>query len=191
MRLYRWLVCPDVPVHPPYCRAVRFIRLAGQRVENIATLHVDQWKVAEWIIDWSTTKSMRAHAILLPSLAARFLEQIKPNQHGWFFPSAEVPSRSISHNMRYCLHLTPARARRHPARHQPRPAPHLEDARRQAGLTNEIRDRIQNRTLQDVSSKSYGRWTDLPEKREGMDRRDRFIRGMLTEGSRRAGSSVR
>ncbi len=51
VRLYRWLVCPDVPVHPPYCRAVRFIRLAGQRVENIATLHVDQWKVAEWIID--------------------------------------------------------------------------------------------------------------------------------------------
>ena len=43
VRLYRWLECPDAPVHPPYTRAVRILMLTGQRVEEIAALHVDQW----------------------------------------------------------------------------------------------------------------------------------------------------
>jgi hypothetical protein len=33
-----------------------------------------------------------------------------------------------------------------------------------AGVPKEIRDRIQNDALQDVSSKSYDRWTYMPEK---------------------------
>jgi hypothetical protein len=40
-RLYRWLECPNAPVHPPYTRAVRILMLTGQRVEEIAALHVD------------------------------------------------------------------------------------------------------------------------------------------------------
>jgi integrase len=36
-KLYRWLECPDTPVHPPYTRAVRILMLTGQRVEEIAT----------------------------------------------------------------------------------------------------------------------------------------------------------
>lgn len=42
VHLYRWLECPDAPVHPPYTRAVRILMLTGQRVEEIARLHVDQ-----------------------------------------------------------------------------------------------------------------------------------------------------
>ena len=38
LRLYRWLECPDAPVHPPYTRAVRILMLTGQRVEEIARL---------------------------------------------------------------------------------------------------------------------------------------------------------
>jgi len=41
VRLYRWLECPDAPIHPPYTRAVRILMLIGQRVEEIARLHVD------------------------------------------------------------------------------------------------------------------------------------------------------
>lgn len=36
VRLYRWLECPDTPVHPSYARAVQIIMLTGQRVEEIA-----------------------------------------------------------------------------------------------------------------------------------------------------------
>ena len=51
VQLYRWLECPDTPVHPPYTRAVRILMLTGQRVEEIAGLHIDQWDNAERIID--------------------------------------------------------------------------------------------------------------------------------------------
>jgi len=70
LRLYRWLECPDAPVHPPYTRAVRILMLTGQRVEEIARLHVDQWDAKERIIDWSKTKNGNPHAIPVPEAAA-------------------------------------------------------------------------------------------------------------------------
>lgn len=44
VQLYRWLECPDTPVTPSYLRAVQLLMLTGQRVEEIARLHVDQWE---------------------------------------------------------------------------------------------------------------------------------------------------
>ena len=35
VRLYRWLECPDTPVHPPYTRAVRILMLTGQRSKRL------------------------------------------------------------------------------------------------------------------------------------------------------------
>lgn len=49
----------------------------------------------------------------------------------------------------------------------------------QAGLSKEIRDRIQNHTLQDVSSKSYDRWNYMREKREAMTRWNTFVTSLL------------
>src|SRR3546814_11507025 len=40
-----------------------------------------------------------------------------------------------------------------------------------AGVSKEIRDRLQNHALQDVSSKNYDRWNYMPEKRAGMAKR--------------------
>jgi len=51
----------------------------------------------------------------------------------------------------------------------------------QAGLSKEIRDRIQNHTLQDVSSKSYDRWTYMPEKRAAMKKWNTFAQAMLNK----------
>ncbi|MAW86462.1 MAG: integrase [Phyllobacteriaceae bacterium] len=179
VRLYRWLECPDVPVHPPYCRAVRLIMLTGQRVEEIATLHVDQWDGAEKIIDWSKTKNMRPHAIPVPSIAADLVEQIKPNEHGWFFPSAKDPSRPVSHGTLYSF-IWRQRER------NVIPIVTNRDLRRtwktlagKAGIPKEIRDRIQNHALHDVSSKNYDRWHYMPEKRQGMEQWDQFVRDML------------
>lgn len=50
-----------------------------------------------------------------------------------------------------------------------------------AGLTKEIRDRLQNHTLQDVSSKSYDRYSYIAEKREAMDIWDKFVRDMIRD----------
>jgi len=155
VRLYRWLEDPDAPVHPPYTRAVRILMLTGQRVEEIARLHVDQWDVEERIIDWSKSKNGQPHAIPVPLLAAELIESIKPNRHGWFFPSARDAARPVSHNTLYSFMW----------RQRDRgviPMVSNRDLRRtwktlagKAGVPKEIRDRIQNHALQDVSSKSY------------------------------------
>jgi hypothetical protein len=49
----------------------------------------------------------------------------------------------------------------------------------QAGVPKEIRDRIQNHTLQDVSSKHYDRWTYMPEKRAAMETSNGFVTSMF------------
>jgi integrase len=181
VRLYRWLECPDAPVHPPYTRAVRILMLTGQRVEEIARLHVDNWDSEEKIIDWSKTKNGSPHAIPVPPIAAELIESIKPNEHGWFFPSAMDPKRPVSHGTLYSFMW----------RQRDRgviPVVTNRDLRRtwktlagQAGVPKEIRDRIQNLALQDVSSRSYDRWNYMREKRSGMAKWDKFVRAMLTK----------
>jgi integrase len=184
VRLYRWLECPDAPVHPPYTRAVRILMLTGQRVEEIARLHVDNWDAEEKIIDWSKTKNGAPHAIPVPPIAVELIESIKPNEHGWFFPSAKDPKRPVSHGTLYSFMW----------RQRDRgviPVVTNRDLRRtwktlagQAGVPKEIRDRIQNHALQDVSSKSYDRWNYMREKRTGMAKWDKFVRAMLSKKAR-------
>lgn len=82
-------------------RAVQIIVLTGQRVEEIARLHTDQWDASERIIDWSKTKNLQPHAVPVPSLAAELIESITPNKYGWFFPSAKDPSKPVSHGTLY------------------------------------------------------------------------------------------
>jgi integrase len=93
VRLYRWLECPDSPVHPPYTRAVRILMLTGQRVEEIAKLHVDQWGAMERIIDWSKTKDGKPQAIPVPAVAAELIESITPNEYGWFLAGRRRQAR--------------------------------------------------------------------------------------------------
>lgn len=179
VKLYRWLETPDVPVHPSYPRAVQLIMLTGQRVEEIASLNVDQWDAQERIIDWSKTKNMQPHAIPLPSLAAELLDSITPSKAGWFFPSAKDPSRPVTHGTLYSFVW----------RQRDRgviPFATNRDLRRtwktlagKVGITKEIRDRLQNHALQDVSSKSYDRWNYMPEKRAAMAKWDRHVRALL------------
>ena len=47
--------------------------------------------------------------------------------------------------------------------------------------SKEIRDRLQNHTLQDVSSKSYDRWNHMPEKHAAMKKWNAFARGLLSK----------
>lgn len=181
VRLYRWLECPDTPVHPSYARAVQIIMLTGQRVEEVARLHVHQWDARERIIDWTKTKNLQPHAVPVPSLAAELIESIIPNEHGWFFPSAKDPTKPVSHGTLYSFIW----------RQRDRgviPYATNRDLRRtfktlagKAGVPKEIRDRLQNHALQDVSSKHYDRWNYMVEKRAGMAKWDKFVRAMLAK----------
>lgn len=184
-RLYRWLECPDVPIHPPYPRAVRVLMLTGQRVSEIATLHKTQWNSRERLLDWSTTKNDRPHAAPVPEIAAEILDAIVPNEYGWLFPSAFDPSKPVKHTTLYSFMW----------RQRERgviPIVTNRDLRRtwktlagKAGLSKEIRDRIQNHALQDVSSKHYDRWSYMPEKRAAMKQWNSFVTKMLSAYRRR------
>lgn len=87
----------------------------------------------------------------MPSLAAELMESIKPNEFGWFFPSAKDPSKPASHATLYSFVW----------RQRDRgviPYATNRDLRRtfktlagKAGISKEIRDRIQNHALQDVA----------------------------------------
>jgi len=153
--------------------------LTGQRVQEIARLHIDQWDAAERIIDWSKTKNGRPHAIPVPARAAELIQSVNVNEYGWFFPSAMDPSKPVSHGTIYSFMW----------RQRERgiiPVVTNRDLRRtwktlagKAGVPKEIRDRIQNHALQDVSSKVYDRWTYMPEKRAGMDKWSEFVSSLL------------
>lgn len=180
VRLYRWLEEPSAPVHPGYTRAMRLLMLTGQRVQEIAALHVDQFDQAETMLDWSKTKNGRPHSIPLPSLAVELLEQIQPNEWGWFFPSATDPSRSVEHGTLYSFLWRQRESGTVPIVTN-------RDLRRtwktlagKAGLSKEIRDRIQNHTLQDVSSKSYDRYSYIAEKRAAMEKWNQYLMRLLT-----------
>lgn len=181
VQLYRWLEHPDAPVHPPYTRAVRILMLTGQRVEEIARLHEEQWDRAEKIIDWSKTKNGKPHAIPVPAIAAELIDSIIPNKFGWFFPSAMDPSRPVSAATLYSFMW----------RQRDRgviPYVTNRDLRRtwktlagKAGVPKEFRDRIQNHALQDVSSRSYDRWNYMPEKRAAMKKWNEFVIALLAK----------
>ena len=144
-----------------------------------------QWDAPERIIDWSKTKNHRPHAVPLPDLAAELVESITPNEYGWYFPSMMDPSKPVSHGTLYSFMW----------RQRDRgviPMVTNRDLRRtkkklagKAGVSKEIRDRIQNHALQDVSSKAYDRWNYMPEKRAGMKKWDKFVRGMLARHQRK------
>ena len=132
VRLYRWLECPDTPVHPSYPRAVRLIMLTGQRVEEIARLNVDQWDSTEHIIDWSKTKNLQPHAVPVPSLAAELIDFDHPERVRLVFPVSQrcLPARQPWDSLQ--LHLASEGPRGHPFCHEPRSASHMENAGRQS-----------------------------------------------------------
>ncbi len=128
LRLYRWLECPDTPVHPPYTRAVRILMLTGQRVEEIARLHVDQWDAKERIIDWSKTKNGKPHAIPVPEVAAELIEFDQAQRARLVFPLRDRPDQTRQPWHALLVHVASARARGDPGRDQPRSAQDLENA---------------------------------------------------------------
>ena len=179
VRLWRWLENPDTPVHPPYCRAIRLLMTVGQRVEEIATLHIEQFDREERMLDFSRTKNGKPHAIPLPDLAFELLDGIVPNKHGWLFPSMMDPEKPVSHGTLYSF-LWRQRER------DVIPMVTNRDMRRTfftlagaAGVPKEIRSRLCNHTLTDVSSVHYDRYHMLPEKRQGMAIWDAYMRKMI------------
>lgn len=178
-QLYDWLDNPTRTSHRSYFIALQVLMLTGQRVEEIARLRAENWSEEEGIIDWGKTKNGLPHAIPLPATAVELMKRLKPNKYGWFFPATKDPKQHVGANTLYNVTW---RVREEEI------IPHCtnRDIRRtwktlagKAGLTKEIRDRLQNHIMGDVSSQSYDRYSYMKEKREAMAVWDGFVQEML------------
>src|SRR5262249_14789384 len=97
-----------------YARAVRILMLTGQRVEEIAALHVDQWDAKERIIDWSKTKNGKPHAIPVSPIAAELIESIVAERIRLVLPIRKGSFKAGQRRQTLQLHVAAAGSRGYP-----------------------------------------------------------------------------
>ncbi len=150
--------------------AARLMLATGQRAEEVLRINEAVYEKPQQLLYWEKTKNGLPHSISLPQQAVAILEGIVPNSQGWFFPNARDATR-------HALCQAPGKVvevflKAHPDF----PRFVAKDIRRtwktlagSAGLSKEMRDRLQNHTKKsDVSSRYYDRYDYLAEKREAM-----------------------
>lgn len=159
---------PNRNINPDAYKVLMLIAATGQRVEEICRIDrsMVNWKLMT--IEWPTTKPGRPHVIPISIQAAEILHRIEPNEHGLYFPAEYGASRPMrDHTLRvvvgrFCAqegveHFCPRDLRRT-----------WKTLSGVAGISKSDRDRLQNHSQSDVSSKHYDRYDYLPEKRAAM-----------------------
>ncbi|MEY8239049.1 MAG: tyrosine-type recombinase/integrase [Cycloclasticus sp.] len=147
----------------------------GQRVTEVSQSTWAEFDITEavWELPNSRTKNGKAHLVPLNNLALNLLDEIKAHSSGspYLFPNRIDPNRpidtvSLSHaTRRFCnepsndfISFSPRDLRRT-----------CKTRMGELGLSKEIRDRINNHALGDVSSKHYDRYDYMKEKRSALD----------------------
>jgi len=169
-----WEKLPESGLRVPTQIAFKLIlATGGQRIGEIIGARWAEFDLTaqRWEIPTSRTKNHRTHVLPLTPLALHLLADLAPYSAGsaYLFPknrgdrNEPMPLASMSKAMaRFCTHSEFAKF-------QPR------DLRRtcktrmgEIGISKEIRDRIHNHALNDVSSKHYDRYSYFPEKQQAM-----------------------
>lgn len=167
---WSWLGEQDAskPVRYRLAPAIRLLMVTGQRTGEVLQLSEPHYDRRERLLEWRTTKNGQPHCLPVPRHAAEILDRLKPNEHGLFFPRLLDAGRPAAHTFgtSFIDRFTQATGGADFT---------LRDLRRTwktlagaAGLSKEIRDRLQNHALADVSTRHYDRWSYLPEKREAI-----------------------
>lgn len=175
-----WLTEKGTSVRYRFAPAVQLCMATGQRQSEILRIKSADVDFEEGTVFWETTKNKRPHTIPLPSVGVEILEATAVNEHGYFFPSVDRPHLPAQHyTFEYIInrYLADTGATKFTARDLRRTWKTLAGA---AGLSKDIRDRIQNHALTDVSAKHYDRYDYLREKRKAMDVWDETLRRILT-----------
>jgi integrase len=163
-----WL---DVSMNTSLIAAAVKLRIAtGQRSEEILRLDRAIYDRSRETLNWETTKNGLPHSIPLPRQAVEVLEAIVPNRHGLYFPHRSKPDAPASYGSMWDVvgrfladrpefpHFSPRDLRRT-----------WKTLAGDAGISKEMRDRLQNHSQGDVSSRHYDRYEYLPEKRAAME----------------------
>ena len=163
---WRWLVSHRG--RNPAIDALRLMMATGQRPCEILALTVDHYDRENGLLYWKKTKNGRPHCIPLPQQAAAILDALSVNGDGRYFPArkgcgSKAGTSAASRLVRRYIRETGAA--HFEARDLRRTWKTLSGA---AGIAKDIRDRMQNHAISDVSSRHYDRWDYLPEKRQAM-----------------------
>lgn len=164
--------------HATKCIA-RLMLLTGQRVQEVVGMRwgeLDEGKTL-WTLPPDRTKNERAHLVPLSATAAQIVATMEPisGDKAHVFPHRDredlpMEWRSVSRAIkRFCDKATI----------QPFTPKDLRRTWRtragEAGLSKEIRDRIQNHALHDVSSRHYDRFDYLEPKRVALLKWERWL----------------
>jgi integrase len=178
--LWNWLETLDVESKfPP---ALRLMLATGQRSEEILRITAATYETSRGMLYWPTTKNGLPHSIPVPHQAVAILEGLHANAHGLFFPCGPDPTRPApSDGLGFVVQRF---LEEHPE------IPHFipRDSRRtwktlsgDAGLSKEMRDRLQNHSkTSDVSTRHYDRYDYLPERRSAMAKWATYLDSVLS-----------
>jgi len=142
----------------------------GQRVTEILGLSEGSYDRRLEMLDWGKTKNGQPHNLPLNPRAKAIMDALVPNKHGLYFPhrtdgrrpvSVNLPAATVSRYVATVEGLEPFTPR---------------DIRRTwktlagaAGISKELRDRLQNHARSDISSKHYDRYEMMPERRAAVN----------------------
>jgi hypothetical protein len=180
-----WLWLETFDVESKFAPALRIMLATGQRSEEILRSTAATYESTRAMLYWPKTKNGLPHSIPVPHQAAAILDGLHANAYGLFFACSTDPTRPPpADGLRFVVQRF---LEEHPeVRHfMPR------DCRRtwktlagDAGLSKEIRDRLQNHAkMSDISAKHYDRFDYLAERRA--PRGDGEVGGLSRPGADR------
>ncbi len=166
----------------------------GQRVEEVIGMRWDELDFDRklWELSPTRTKNDRPNVVPLSDLAITLIRSMEPiSSSTYVFPHRDnpdhpMPFRSLSQAVsRFC---SPAIGKDGTPKHPPFPKFIPKDIRRtvksrmgELGISKDIRDRLQNHALHDVSSKHYDRYDYLEPKKHAMDVWTQWLEGIISD----------
>jgi len=150
-------------------RAIQLIMATGQRPGEILQLTKTHYDPLEAALSWPKTKNGKPHSIPLCRQAEAILKDLEPNARGLYFPKQRTPDEPATvDTAAKLIHQFIDKTVAQPFQ--------LRDLRRtwktlagDVGISKEARDRLQNHTYGDVSSRHYDHSLHWPIKCRAVD----------------------
>lgn len=178
-----WRMVTGSGMHMRTAAILKIVLATGQRLQEVVGMRWSEidLELGIWELPPERTKNGRAHVVPLPGITISLLKRLERfRTSGTFvFPGrdeSDVPVRwqSVSRALRRVVlekeieDFTPRDLRRT-----------WKTLAGHAGISKDIRDRIQNHALHDVASKHYDRFDYLPQKTKAMSVWDVYLWSIL------------
>lgn len=179
-----WIALDTSSMSPLRANVFKLMLITGCRLEEIAGL---QWSEIDYTdktitLLSSRTKNKIAHIVPLSALAIEILRNTPKVHEVYVFPAQNNAEHMQIDGFSQAISrlLSKVEIEKFVPRDLRRTFKTLTG---KAGITKDIRDRLQNHALQDVSSLHYDRYDYLKEKRAAMETWNDYLVGILNKNS--------